>query len=131
MATPIFEIQAFGFHEASGKLKRVAIRFRNAMPAFQLIQEILESGEKRIFKNLRGKYVDTGDLMASLTQPTADGTIREAHAAGVDFGTDIWYARFHRDEKGKLPYLKILTKERAAIRETVMGYIVGDMDVTI
>jgi hypothetical protein len=127
----VFEIQAFGFNEAAGKLKRVAIRFRNARPAFELIQEILESGEQRIFKNLRGKYVDTGALMESLTQPSADGAIREAHMAGVDFGTDIWYARFHRDEKGKLPYLKILTKERQQIRETVMGYVVGDMDVTV
>lgn len=127
----IFEIQAFGFNQASGKLKRVAIRFRNAQPAFELVQGILESGEKRVFKNLRGKYVETGHLMDSLTQHSADDAIREAHMAGVDFGTSTWYARFHRDEKGKLPYLKILTKERVQIREAVMGYIVGDLDVTI
>lgn len=132
MARPaIIEIQAFGFHAATGKLKRVALRLVNAQPAFEAIEDVLEAGEKRIFKRLRGKYVDTGRLMESLTQPAANDAIRDAHAAGLDFGTATWYARFHKDKRRKSPYLKILPTERKIISEEVLGYVVGGMDVRI
>lgn len=129
--TAIMEIQAFGFHEATGKLKRVSLRIVNARPVFESIEDVLEAGEERIFRRLRGKYVDTGHLMESLTQPSADDAIREAHSYGLDFGTATWYARFHKDKRDKSPYLKIQPTERKIISAEVMEYIVGGMAVTI
>lgn len=130
----VLEIQAYGFDAAAGKLKRVSVRFANARPAFELIQEMLEQGEQGIFRRLSKKdpdYVLTGHLMRSLTQPSADDAVRDAHATGLDFGTQTWYARFHRDEKGKLPYLRIMPKARKEIGPIVLGYVVGGMDVTV
>jgi hypothetical protein len=127
----VMEIQAFGFNETTGKLKRVSLRMVNAQPAFKAIEDILEAGEKRIFNRLRGKYVDTGALMESLTQSSANDAIRDAHAVGLDFGTAVWYARFHKDKRGKSPYLKIQPTERKIISEEVLEFIVGGMAVRI
>lgn len=132
MARPLFfEIQAFGFNEATGKLKRVALRMVNAQPAWKSIEEILEAGEERIFTRFRGKYVDTGALKESLTQSSANDAIRDAHAFGLDFGTSVWYARYHKDKRGKSPYLKIQPTERKIISAEVLEYIVGGMAVRV
>jgi hypothetical protein len=128
----LLEIQAFGFKDASGKLKKVSFRMRNARPAFELVNELLEQSEKRVFAKLGGKYVDTGALMDSLTQPNANEAIREAHMDGLDFGTSLWYARFHKDRRGRSPTLKLLPKERKLAAEAFMGYVtVGGMQVAV
>lgn len=125
------EIQAFGFKEASTKLKKVSFRMRNARPAFELISELMEQSVERAFTKLRGKYVDTGALKDSLTQSTANDAIREAHMDGLDFGTQVWYARFHKDKRDKSPYLKMLPTERKEAAEILMEHVVGGMAVTL
>lgn len=125
------EIRGFGFNETAGKLKRVSIRFQDMRPAFEAMEEILERGEERIFEKLRGKYVDTGHLKESLTQSDATDAVREAHAQHLDFGTATWYARFHKDKRGKSPYVKVMTTERQHMSEEAIEYVVGGMKVGV
>lgn len=123
MAGVVFDIQAFGFDQAEGKLKRVSYRCVDMRPGFEATMQLLEEGEKRLFKRYGGKYVDTGALMASLTQPTANDAIREAHAQHADFGTQVWYAKFQKDQKGKSAVLKLQTKERKIIPMTLLHFV--------
>jgi hypothetical protein len=128
MPAQVFDIQALGFDRARSKLARVGFRLRDARPAFEVISEMLEEGEKRLFKRYRGKYVDTGALMESLTQPNANDAIREAHAGGLDFGTAVYYARFHKDKKGKSAVLKLQPTERKKIPTTLLEYVVAGFE---
>ena len=92
-------------------------------PGFEAAMQLLEEGEKRLFKRYGGKYVDTGALMASLTQPLANDAIRDAHAQHADFGTSVWYARFQKDKKGKSAVLKLQPKERKLIPPTLLSFV--------
>lgn len=119
-----FDIQAIGFSDAAKKLGFVVARLLNARPAWELIEEMLEEGEKRLFKRYGGKYVDTGALMESLTQPTANDAIREAHADELVFGTNVWYAVFQKEKGGKKSaVLKLQPTERKKIPVTLLEYI--------
>lgn len=117
-----FEIQALGAEETSRDLEGVEQRMIHAEPAFTRIERILEAGEQRQFNRLHGKYVRTGATRASLTQPTANGAIRQAHADELVFGTRIWYAKFLRKKK-KSAVLVLLPKERKAITQTMLDHI--------
>lgn len=128
MADVVYDIQALGFDRVASKLKRVAFRLRDARPAWELISEMLESGEKRLFKRYGGKYVDTGRLMESLTQPTANDAIREAHAQELVFGTAVYYARFQKDKKGKSAVLKLQPTERKKIPTTLLEYVTAGFE---
>lgn len=120
-----FEIQPIGVEETSHDLAGVAQRLVNAEPAFVEVERILERGEQRLFKRLRGKYVDTGATMASLTQPTANHAIRQAHADEVVFGTSVWYARFLRRKSKKSAVLVLQPTERKAAAETILDFVMG------
>jgi hypothetical protein len=70
---------------------------RNAVeidPVWAEIDALLEADEARHFRMMRGRYVLTGVTMASLTQATAIGAIREHHGAQVNFGTDVRQAHY-------------------------------------
>jgi len=123
MAGVTFDIQAFGFDEAEGKLKKISYRARDMRPGFEVVSQMLEEGEKRLFKRYHGKYVDTGRLMESLTQPQANDAIREAHAQELVFGTEVYYARFHKDKKGKSAVLKLQPTERKKIPITLLEFV--------
>jgi hypothetical protein len=55
-----------------------------------------------------------GSLRDSLTQPNADGAIRQAHAQAAEFGTSVPYARAAAHKKGK-PVLMNLVPELAEL----------------
>jgi hypothetical protein len=117
-----FEIQALGTEDASHNLAGVSARMSNAQPAFTQIERILEQGEQRQFDRLHGKYVRTGATRASLTQPSANGAIRQAHADELVFGTNVWYAKFLRKKK-KSAVLVLLPKERKQVTQTMLDHI--------
>lgn len=119
-----FEIRPEGVDATSEDLAGVARRLVNAEPAFVDVARILERGEQRLFKRLRGKYVDTGATRASLTQPDANGAIRQAHGDELVFGTSIWYARFLRRKK-KSAVLVLQPTERKAAAQTILDYVTG------
>lgn len=124
MAGLVFDIQAFGFDEVVGKYQRVSYRVQDMRPGFEEVSSELEEGEERLFNRYGGKYVDTGALKASLTQPRANEAIREAHAQHLDFGTGVFYARFHKDKTGKSAVLKLQPKERKKIPVTLLEFVV-------
>lgn len=119
----IFDIQAYGFVEAEGKLEKMTYRVTDMRPGFEEVQKMLEEGEERLFNRYGGKYVDTGALKDSLTQPRANKAIREAHAQHLDFGTALYYARFLKDKTGKSAVLKLQPKERKKIPVTLLEFV--------
>lgn len=123
MATQVFDIQAIGFDQAAKHLGIVGMRLRNARPAWELIEEILEAGEERVFRAARGRYVDTGALKDSLTQGSANAAIRDAHADSYDFGSGLYYARFQKDKRGKSAVLKLTPTTKKASAKTLLEYV--------
>jgi len=119
----IIDFDAIGYAHTHQSLKATSLLLQNARPAYESIHGILEEGEQRLFKRLGGKYVDTGALMASLTQPTANNAIRETHAQGLDFGTSLYYARFHTDKRGKSAVLKLQPTEQKKAGRTLLEYV--------
>lgn len=117
------EITAVGVGKTEKDLDGISARFKNIRPAFEVVLELIERSEKRLFKRLAGKYVDTGDLMASLTQADANEAIRVAHAEELEFGTGLYYARYQRDQYRKSAVLKLLPKEKREANATILGYI--------
>lgn len=117
-----FHIEAVGVDETETRLRGIAYRMVHAEPAFDEVAGILEEGEKRHFARLRGRYVDSGATMASLTQPAANDAIRDAHADELVFGTSVYYAKFLRKGK-KSAVLVLLPKERKTASQTIIDYI--------
>jgi hypothetical protein len=120
-----FGLQLVGDEKAVKDMDGIAERMKDAKPAFELVEKILESGEERHFNSLKGRYVDTGALKASLTDGNANGAIREAHADELTFGTSIYYARFLRRRR-KSAVLVLKPLERKASTRTIMEFIMGD-----
>lgn len=119
----VFDITPVGFGKAERDMRTIAVRLRNARPAFELVLRLLERGEERLFKRFRGKYVDTGALKASLTQPDANDAIRVAHADELEFGTKLFYAKYLTDKNRKSAVLRLLPKERKEANATILEYI--------
>lgn len=103
--------------------KAVSRRMAHPEPAFKEVLKDLEEGEKRLFARYKGKYVDTGALMASLTQDSAEGAIREAHYDELVFGTSIIYAQYQRKGK-KSAVLVLQPKTRREASKKVLDYVV-------
>lgn len=118
-----FHIEALGVEQTQDDLEGISRRMVHAEPAYEQVATVLEEGEKRHFARLRGKYVDSGALLASLTQPSANGAIREAHADELVFGSSLYYAKFLRKGK-KSAVLVLLPKERKTASQTILDYIV-------
>jgi hypothetical protein len=122
----VYDLVPVGAEPAEHDLEGIASRMLNAEPAFTEVERILEHGEQRLFTRLRGRYVDTGATKASLTQPTANDAIRQAHANELVFGTRVWYAQFLRKPRSKKSaVLVLMPTERKAIRQTVLDHIMG------
>jgi hypothetical protein len=129
-----FEVQVIDAAALAQKLYEMGRRAINAKPAFEKVLDIAEAGQRRHFSRLGGRYVDTGALRASLTQPHANGAIREAHADEVEFGTSIYYARFlnkpgtSRRKKGSSAVLVLQPKAKREAGQALMDYITaGDL----
>jgi len=93
MSDPM-KITLIGGAELEAALSRIGSRARDLRPEFVEAARLLEETEAAIFAAHGGKYVETGATKASLTQPEANGAIREVHETGLAFGTSVWYARF-------------------------------------
>lgn len=127
-----FDLKISGTHNkplerTSDRFHYVAKRMRNARIAFQQVSKIVESGEERHFNSLRGRYVQTGATRDSLTQPNANGALREAHHNELVFGTTIEYAKYLRKGK-KSAVLVLKPTERRASAELILQHIVRGVD---
>lgn len=106
-----FTVQAVGARNAANNLEGIARRMTRLQPAFREVTRVLEAGEERVFAG--GKFTDTGALRNSLTQPHANGAIREIHGDSLEFGTSIPYARYQHTKRSKKNAVVVLRpKER-------------------
>lgn len=121
-------LQGVGIDKTADDLELISDRMRDSRLAFLQVIPVLESGEERHFRSLRGKYVDTGALRDSLTQGTANGAIREAHGDQLIFGTSLHYARFLRKKK-KSAVLVLKPTEKKLASELILGHIMRGVGV--
>lgn len=136
-----FTIQVVDATKTSERYEEASRRLVHAKPAFSEVLDILEEGEQRHFARLRGKYVRTGRLMASLTQPTANDAIRELHGGdGLTFGTSVYYAQFQTasrkaratglvtKQKGKSAVLVLQPKAKKAASQAILDFVTEPFD---
>jgi hypothetical protein len=114
-------------HPAIAKLEGIEQRILDHEPAFDEVMSVLERSEERLFDAWNGRYVDTGATKASLTQPDADGAIREAHAQSAEFGTSIPYTVYLR-EHGRSAVMRFDEADQAEVSAVVLRYIMEGLD---
>jgi hypothetical protein len=115
---------ATGIEKAEADTRAVGARLLDLQPAYEAIFGAVERGEERRFDELGGKYVDSGDLKASLTQSDALGAIREAHAEYADFGSSIPYAIYQR-EGGKSAVGGFDNREKAEAGAIMLHWVMN------
>jgi len=81
-----------GAREIAAKYEARSHRALMPAPGLEAIYPELEARERELFGEYHGKYVNTGALKASLTQPEGTDALREAHGSEAVFGTKVWYA---------------------------------------
>lgn len=118
----VIDFKAIGFKKAQSDLRQMGARARSPQPAFKAIFAPLEESHAELFASLGGKYVDTGALRDSLTQPNANGALREIHGAEMQFGSTLDYAVFQRED-GKSAVLRLRPKDRKKASLTYLAYI--------
>jgi hypothetical protein len=117
------EIVLLDPHPAIARLEGIEERILELEPAFDEVMGVLESSERRLFDSYNGRYVDTGDLRDSLTEPHADGAIRELHHDGAEFGSSIPYAVYQR-EGGRSAVMRFDEADENEVAAIVLRYIV-------
>jgi hypothetical protein len=123
--------EVIGARKAAAHYAQIAHRAGNPAEGLKELTPELERAERELFGSYGGKYVDTGDLMASLTQEDASGALREAHGEEFTFGTDVWYAVYqgtrgpgmhqHPSAVLRMPEMVRRTAAEAAVRYIVEG----------
>jgi hypothetical protein len=128
-------MMAYGLPELTEYLSGLELRLANPTELEAITMKVLEEGERQLFSRLSPRFEDTGATKASLTQPSAEGAIREIHGMTLRFGTSIWYAKFLRkiDGPGRKPrgrkrvgpslVLKLKASDRRAALEMVGRYV--------
>jgi hypothetical protein len=96
----------------------IAVRALAQEPVWEAAFAAQEKRQERPFRGRR--LVRTGRLRDSLTQPNADGAIREVHATSAEFGTDVRYARAAA-HKADTP---VLLHPAGALAELMLTYVV-------
>jgi hypothetical protein len=91
-------IEIVGGRKVEQDLEGISRRLVDMEPAFRETTVLLEASEARLFDQLGGRYVRTGRLRRSLTMP-GEG-VREVRAAGLAFGSDVYYAPFQVEDPG-------------------------------
>lgn len=118
-----FDLTAVATGEAVDDLEGISKRMTHLQPVMPTVERTLEAGEARHFAGLGGKYQDTGAVLQSLTQPNANGAIREHHADELVFGTDIYYAKYLRKKK-KSAVLVLKPTEKKKAAKLIIEFIV-------
>jgi hypothetical protein len=91
-----FRIRLKGDEAILGKYEGIEERLQDLRPALEDVSDLLESGEQRLFDQMRGKYVRTGRLRESLTNSLSADAIRSITGDTLVFGTSVYYARFQQ-----------------------------------
>ena len=129
-------IEILGVDKVERDLHGIAGRMVDMEPAFRDATHLLEASEARLFDELAGRYVRTGQLRRSLTAPGAG--VREVRAGHMAFGSDVYYARFQVEDPGPptaagglerkghpSAVLKLDEETAGAVAHRMMGHIAG------
>jgi hypothetical protein len=96
-------------------------RASDLVPGWVRVSHRLEEGEKRLFDFYNGRFVDTGDLMQSLTEDSADGALREMHGDQLLFGSLLEYAVYLPGDA----VLGLSDAERRDVDGLMLGHVTG------
>lgn len=130
-------IELIGAEKAQRDFDQVMKRMLNHRTGMRRTIPLLQANESAIFASHGGKYVKTGALRASLTEPKGAGAVRRPARQSLNFGTSIYYARFQREHvgpktdkggmkrSGRNVVMDIPEPVQNACAEVVMRYIVG------
>lgn len=125
MAKGFLEFDLIGDEDVLRRYKGIQERMLDVSPAWRRIEEILQEGERRHFTQLKGRFVDTGRVRASLVGESSD-SIRHLTDEEYTFGTSVFYARFLKGANTKKSAVLVLKpKERKAARMTMMDHLLG------
>ncbi|HEY1437362.1 MAG TPA: hypothetical protein VGG82_07655 [Casimicrobiaceae bacterium] len=92
-------VEVIGGDKLSALLGQMSERAANMTEVFQGEIRYMEEFEQSLFAGYGGRYVKTGKLRASLTEPGADA-VRDVNPKGMVFGTHVFYARFQTEHIG-------------------------------
>lgn len=135
-----------GATEAAHMLERLGHRAEHAAPAMRKIRDLLILGEVALWKRSGGKKwaaradgttpgILSGRLHRSLTEPDAEGAIREVHDDHLVFGTSLYWARFMQKgttvngtpHEPKRPVLVFRPTDRKASKEIIRLHMLGEL----
>lgn len=89
-----FQAVAIRANEIADDYEAVGHRATHLRPMFEEALAMMEADEAQHFRKMRGRYVLTGQTIASLTRPNARGAIREVHDNRARFGTHVDQAHY-------------------------------------
>lgn len=122
-------VEILGGAEAEAMLLSIERRALRPTEGLRRSFRALEEGEQALFAGYGGKYVQTGALERSLTEPDAADAVREAHGAEAEFGSSVFYARFQGTEgvghhAGPSAVLRATQAEADAAGALMLEYVV-------
>jgi hypothetical protein len=140
-------IKERGANQAARNLADMGLRARDVRPAKRSVQNVFRRAQVRHYatrgdgewpslaqstreakarKGLDPRVMHaTNALYDSLVSATGAGSVSEARASELEFGTSVPYARFHKDGRGvpKRDPIGLTARDREAITETLSRYI--------
>lgn len=141
-----FTIEADGVKAAAKLIEDIGKRAVHARPAMAKITALLVLGEVALWKRSGGKKwapkvgdgqvgVLTGATMRSLTEPAAEGAVREIHDDHLVFGTTRFQARFMQagtkvggvQHEPPRPVLVFRPTDRKASKEVIRLHLLGEL----
>lgn len=89
-------IETYGTETLISRFRGIEDRASNLRPVFSEIADDFNLVAERAFGGTPD-LVRTGAVRDALTKPDVEGSVRTFDLDQMVAGTDIWYARFHRD----------------------------------
>jgi hypothetical protein len=93
-------IEILGTEKLTATTAAIGGRLEDLSPGFEQILPAMEAAERSVFASLGGKYVLTGRLEASLTEPSGQDAVRRVTASSLEFGSSVPWARFQVVDPG-------------------------------
>lgn len=93
-------MKLIGATKARHDLDEIGRKLANPTSTMRREARMLEVAERGVFASLGGRYVDTGRTRDSLTSEGGADAVRRATPFGLEFGTQVEYARYLTERIG-------------------------------
>lgn len=113
-------IQIVGRYEAERTINAIVTRLDHWQAAAPAIWSLLEDEYEQRFDDWFPHMYETGATKDAWTDSGAFGALRRAHGGGIEFGSTIYYNRFH---SGELLESDSLTEDKLA--ELLASFVVA------